>query len=275
MARPVPLRCDGGLHGACGLAHRPRKLWEAERSVQDTRRRSSREVALSCWRASERTRSSPRSTTRPASRPGSSATAPPTSSTPPPRATARARSRRPRWTAAASSPWASTPYCPRLMRSPESRSGARPSSATSTPRRRTSASRCLRWSIRGNVIVHVGGNKSGALMALDGATGTIKWQWKGEGPAYASPVLATFGTSRQVITQSRTHMVGISAADGRLLWNMPFTTAYDQNIVTPIVSGDLVVYSGIDQPRRRFGCASRVASGRRNRPGAPARCRCT
>ena len=31
----------------------------------------------------------------------------------------------------------------------------------------------------GHVIVHAGGNKSGALMALDGATGTIKWQWKG------------------------------------------------------------------------------------------------
>ena len=101
---------------------------------------------------------------------------------------------------------------------------------------------------QGQVIVHVGGNKSGALMALDGATGTIKWQWKGEGPAYASPVVATFGISRQVVTESRTHIVGISAADGRLLWSVPFTTSYDQNIVTPIVSGDLVFFSGVDQP---------------------------
>jgi outer membrane protein assembly factor BamB len=101
---------------------------------------------------------------------------------------------------------------------------------------------------QGSVIVHVGGNKRGALMALDGATGTIKWQWKGEGPAYASPVFATFGSSRQVITQSRAHIVGLSAADGRLLWSVPFTTSYDQNIVTPIVSGDLVFYSGLDQP---------------------------
>ena len=85
-------------------------------------------------------------------------------------------------------------------------------------------------------------------MALDGATGTIKWQWKGDGPAYASPVIGSFGSSRQVITQSRTHVVGISAANGALLWSVPFTTAYDQNIVTPIVSGDLVLYSGIEQP---------------------------
>ncbi len=100
----------------------------------------------------------------------------------------------------------------------------------------------------GQVIVHAGGNKSGALMALDGGTGTIQWQWKGDGPAYASPVIGSFGSSRQVITQSRTHVVGISAANGALLWSVPFTTAYDQNIVTPIVSGDLVLYSGIEQP---------------------------
>jgi outer membrane protein assembly factor BamB len=101
---------------------------------------------------------------------------------------------------------------------------------------------------RGNVIVHVGGNKSGALMAVDGATGAIKWQWKGDGPAYASPVIGSFGNSRQIITQSRSRLVGLSAATGALLWSVPFTTAYDQNIVTPIVSGDLVLYSGIEQP---------------------------
>ncbi len=100
----------------------------------------------------------------------------------------------------------------------------------------------------GKVIVHAGGNKSGALMALDGATGTVKWQWKGEGPAYASPVIASFGNSRQVVTESRSHLVGLSAPTGALLWSVPFTTAYDQNIVTPIISGDLVLYSGIDQP---------------------------
>jgi len=100
----------------------------------------------------------------------------------------------------------------------------------------------------GHVVVHAGGNKSGALMALDGATGTVKWQWKGEGPAYASPVIASFGNSRQVVTESRSHLVGLSATTGAPLWSVPFTTAYDQNIVTPIISGDLVLYSGIDQP---------------------------
>lgn len=100
----------------------------------------------------------------------------------------------------------------------------------------------------GQLIAHVGGNTSGALVALDAATGAERWAWKGEGPAYASPVMATFGRTRQVVTQSRSAVVGVSASDGRLLWRIPFTTEYAQNIVTPLVVGDLVVYSGIEQP---------------------------
>ena len=100
----------------------------------------------------------------------------------------------------------------------------------------------------GLVIAHVGGNKRGALSAFDAATGAVRWQWKGDGPGYASPVIGTIGGTRQIITQSRSHLVGVSAGDGRLLWQVPFTTAYDQNIVTPVLFEDLVIYSGVDQP---------------------------
>ena len=100
----------------------------------------------------------------------------------------------------------------------------------------------------GLVIAHVGGNKSGALSAFDAATGAVRWQWKGDGPGYASPVTGTFAGTRQIITQSRSYLIGLSAADGRLLWQVPFTTSYAQNIVTPVVLEDLVIYSGIDQP---------------------------
>lgn len=100
----------------------------------------------------------------------------------------------------------------------------------------------------GLLIVHVGGNKSGALAALDTLTGAPKWQWKRDGPAYASPLVVTLASTRQVITQSRSHVVGINAANGALLWQIPFTTAYDQNIVTPVVVGDLVIYTGLEKP---------------------------
>jgi outer membrane protein assembly factor BamB len=102
--------------------------------------------------------------------------------------------------------------------------------------------------VTGNLlIVHAGGSGNGALMALDVATGDRKWAWK-DGPAYASPVIAEFSGTRQVITQSQRRVIGLSLADGRLLWEIPLTTEYDQNNVTPLVVGDLVVYGGINTP---------------------------
>jgi outer membrane protein assembly factor BamB len=44
-------------------------------------------------------------------------------------------------------------------------------------------------------------------------------------------------------------LVGLAADSGRLLWKTPFTTGYDQNAVTPLVTPDgLLVYSGLEHP---------------------------
>jgi outer membrane protein assembly factor BamB len=99
------------------------------------------------------------------------------------------------------------------------------------------------------VIVHVGGSAGGALVAMDAATGADRWTWapSGDGPAYASPIVATIHGVRQVVTFTEKRVAGVAAADGSLLWSAPFTTMYDQNAVTPVVSGDLVVVSGIEK----------------------------
>ena len=98
----------------------------------------------------------------------------------------------------------------------------------------------------GTVIAHMREKSGGALTAFDMATGKPRWQWTGDGPAYSSPVVAIIGGTRQVITLTQKFVVGVNAADGKLLWQLPFTTAYDQTSVTPIVSGDLLIYSGLD-----------------------------
>jgi hypothetical protein len=90
---------------------------------------------------------------------------------------------------------------------------------------------------RGLVIVHVGGHNQGALTAFDAGTGAVKWTWNGDGPSYASPIVADIDGVRQVITFSQENLVGVSAADGRLLWRRPFSTEYTQNIITPILIG--------------------------------------
>jgi outer membrane protein assembly factor BamB len=109
----------------------------------------------------------------------------------------------------------------------------------------------------GRVIAHVGGPGDGALSAFDAATGEVAWAWKGDGPGYSSPVLAEIEGVRQVVTFSESFLVGVSADDGTLLWQLPFTTSWVQNAVTPIVAGDTVIYSGLDHPVR----ALRVVRG--------------
>jgi outer membrane protein assembly factor BamB len=99
-----------------------------------------------------------------------------------------------------------------------------------------------------NVIVHVGGENSGALTAFDVATGKVNWKWDGDGPGYSSPVITTIGGIRQLVTQSQKHCIAVAPADGRLLWKLPFTTPYDQNSVTPLVSRDSVIFGGIQKP---------------------------
>ncbi len=99
--------------------------------------------------------------------------------------------------------------------------------------------------VDGTVIAHLGGEGNGALMAFDLSTGDLKWKWDGEGPAYSSPVLMTVGDSRQLVTMTEKSVVGVGAADGKLLWQVPFEPmrrAY--NAATPIVDGDTVYITG-------------------------------
>src|SRR5262249_3513422 len=97
------------------------------------------------------------------------------------------------------------------------------------------------------IFVHLGGQGDGALLALDAATGAERWAWKDDGPGYASPVIAEIAGVRQLVTETQGLLVGLSVANGALLWKLRFTTAYDQNAVTPVIVGDLVIYSGVDK----------------------------
>lgn len=98
------------------------------------------------------------------------------------------------------------------------------------------------------VIAHVGGDKNGAIIAFDRASGAQKWAWKADGPAYASPIIATLGGVRHLITQTQSHVVGLSPSDGKLLWQIPFTTEYEQNIITPLVTEGILIYAGLNKP---------------------------
>ena len=102
------------------------------------------------------------------------------------------------------------------------------------------------------VIVHVGGHNQGALTAFDVSTGAAVWSWDGDGPAYGSPVIAEMEGTRQVIVFTQENFVGVSLADGALLWRRPFTTQATTTSQTPIVYDGDVIQAGRGNGITRF-----------------------
>lgn len=99
--------------------------------------------------------------------------------------------------------------------------------------------------VDGMAIAHLGGQGNGAIIAFDLADGGQKWEWNGEGPEYASPVLLTAEGTQQIVTLTEKSIVGVGLADGKLLWQLPFVPqGRSYNAATPIVDGQTVIYTG-------------------------------
>ncbi|MHB1034807.1 MAG: PQQ-binding-like beta-propeller repeat protein [Pirellulales bacterium] len=97
----------------------------------------------------------------------------------------------------------------------------------------------------GMCVAHLGGKGKAAIVAVDLASGDTKWKLDGDSPAYGSPVLMTAGGTKQIVTQTEKNVVGVSLADGTLLWQIAAPTqSRFFNSATPIVDGTTVIYTG-------------------------------
>jgi outer membrane protein assembly factor BamB len=100
----------------------------------------------------------------------------------------------------------------------------------------------------GLLIVQVGSDiHGGQIIGLDPATGVETWAWKGPGPGYASPFVATIGGDAHLITMTNTSVVGIDPRTGAELWSIPFPDEWHENITTPIWTGTHLIVSGTRQ----------------------------
>lgn len=86
--------------------------------------------------------------------------------------------------------------------------------------------------------------QAGASVAkVDKRSGKILWRslkdkggmW---GSAFSSPVIATLGSERQLIVQTREKLAGLALSDGKVLWEQPVEAFRGMNILTPVVVGD-------------------------------------
>jgi len=102
----------------------------------------------------------------------------------------------------------------------------------------------------GSVIVHVGDDRKGWMIAYDAETGKERWTWEGEGPGYSSPVVVELEGERQIVTLTDKSVIGVSLASGKLLWKFAHTDEWNENIVTPVLYGKTLIISGVRQGTR-------------------------
>lgn len=107
---------------------------------------------------------------------------------------------------------------------------------------------------QGLVVVHPG--NYGPLTAFDARTGAIKWT-AGDGGFFASPIIVTLGGIRQIVSATQKNVIGVSVADGGLLWEYPWPGG--NGATTPVLHGDTIIISGPNEgmaavrPTRRDG----------------------
>lgn len=96
----------------------------------------------------------------------------------------------------------------------------------------------------GLIVALIGTNDDGAVAAYEAKSGAQKWIWKGDGPAYASPVIVEIGGVKQVVTLTQKYAVGLSLASGDLLWRIDFPGRSGMNIPTPLRFGQRLILAG-------------------------------
>ena len=115
--------------------------------------------------------------------------------------------------------------------------------------------------VSGHLIVQVGSDvHGGRMLALDPASGTTRWEWKGPGPGYASPTVAEIAGTAQIITMTNSSIVSLDAKSGAQLWTIPFPDEWHENIVTPLWTGAELIVSGTRQGTQAYRIA--VAGGK-------------
>jgi hypothetical protein len=97
--------------------------------------------------------------------------------------------------------------------------------------------------VNGLVIVQQGGRGEGGIIAYDLSSGDEKWKWMESGPAYGSPVVMEVGGLKAVFAPTDSKMVALNAADGKLLWEIPYSQGR-YNAASPIVTGTTLIIAG-------------------------------
>ena len=94
--------------------------------------------------------------------------------------------------------------------------------------------------VDGDMVTVDSGGAGASTVALDKATGALKWKAGNDAGGYSSPVACNLAGTRCVAIFKADALVGLNAATGQELWRYRWETHADINAATPIVFGDKI-----------------------------------
>ncbi len=104
--------------------------------------------------------------------------------------------------------------------------------------------------VDGDIIYVTPGGKKNNVVALDRHSGSLVWSSPGEGElsAYCTPLLFEHNGRKILATHTASHLIGLDAETGKLLWSISQTNSWSVHANTPIYSnGELFYFSGYGQ----------------------------
>lgn len=94
------------------------------------------------------------------------------------------------------------------------------------------------------VILDAGGGPGKSLVAFDRKTGETKWTAYDDKPGYSTPLPVDLLGVRQILSFAGSSLVSVAAADGKVLWSVPWRTDWDVNAAMPVfISPDKIFIS--------------------------------
>jgi len=95
-----------------------------------------------------------------------------------------------------------------------------------------------------NVLIHTGAEPDGSLIAFHRETGKEIWRSLPDPTGYCTPLIIEPKSGKQIVMWTPLNVRGLDAANGKLLWTVPYKVTYGVSIASPIFQENLVYVTG-------------------------------
>lgn len=94
------------------------------------------------------------------------------------------------------------------------------------------------------VLLHVGAQPDGSVLALDRSTGKLFWRGGPDPAGYCTPEIITHAGVRQLIAWGPEHIQSLNPETGATLWTHPYKITYGVSIAQPLYRDGILLVSG-------------------------------